>query len=38
MTREWQEAANERLKEYNAEPITGISSKGYKGKGQVQSP
>lgn len=38
MTREWQEAANERLREQKAEPFTGISSEGYKGKSQIQSP
>ncbi|KAH8897853.1 COX4-domain-containing protein [Thozetella sp. PMI_491] len=38
MNKEWQEAANEKLKAENSEPITGISSEGYKGKGQVQSP
>ncbi|EMR09761.1 hypothetical protein PNEG_01945 [Pneumocystis murina B123] len=37
MTKEWQEASNELLKTQNIEPITGISSKGYKGKGMVQS-
>ncbi|KAL8743043.1 MAG: hypothetical protein Q9190_004558 [Brigantiaea leucoxantha] len=37
MTKEWQEATNEYLKRQNTEPITGISSEGYKGKGMVQS-
>ncbi|KAI2617472.1 cytochrome c oxidase subunit IV [Hypoxylon sp. NC1633] len=38
MTREYQEATNEYLKGQNAEPLTGISSQGYSGKGMVQSP
>jgi len=38
MNKEWQEATNEYLKEQNVEPISGISSEGYKGPGQVQSP
>ncbi|KAI1805692.1 cytochrome c oxidase subunit IV [Daldinia bambusicola] len=38
MTKEWQEASNEYLKEQNAEPLTGLSSEGYSGKGMVQSP
>ncbi|KAJ4410939.1 Cytochrome c oxidase subunit 5B, mitochondrial [Gnomoniopsis sp. IMI 355080] len=38
MNKEWQEAANEYLKEQKAEPFTGYSSPDYKGKGQVQSP
>ncbi|KAK5660873.1 hypothetical protein OQA88_12244 [Cercophora sp. LCS_1] len=38
MTKEWQEASNEFLKAQNADPLTGISSEGYTGKGQVQSP
>ncbi|ORY78638.1 putative cytochrome c oxidase polypeptide 5, mitochondrial [Protomyces lactucae-debilis] len=37
MSREYQEAMNERLREQNAEPISGVSSEGYKGKGMVQS-
>ncbi|KAF8902761.1 cytochrome c oxidase subunit IV-domain-containing protein [Gymnopilus junonius] len=37
MTREWQEASNERALEAKIEPMTGISSEGYKGKGFVQS-
>jgi len=37
MTKEWQEATNEYLKEQKAEPISGISSEGYSGKGHVQS-
>ncbi|KAL0089781.1 cytochrome c oxidase subunit 4 COX4 [Phycomyces blakesleeanus] len=35
MTKEWQEATNEYLKSQNSNPITGISSEGYKGKGYV---
>ncbi|KAI0484536.1 cytochrome c oxidase polypeptide V [Xylariaceae sp. FL0804] len=38
MNREWQEATNEYLKKQRADPITGISSEGYKGKGAIQSP
>ncbi|GAO46298.1 cytochrome c oxidase subunit V [Saitoella complicata NRRL Y-17804] len=37
MTKEWQEATNEYLKEQKSDPITGISSEGYKGPGHVQS-
>ncbi|KAK5938142.1 Cytochrome c oxidase subunit 5B, mitochondrial [Knufia obscura] len=37
MTKEWQEATNEYLKEEQVNPIYGISSEGYKGKGYVQS-
>jgi len=37
MSKEWQEASNEYLKEQNVEPITGLSSAGYKGPGMVQS-
>ncbi|KAF3924154.1 hypothetical protein AA313_de0206256 [Arthrobotrys entomopaga] len=37
MTKEWQEMSNEYLKGQKAEPITGISSEGYKGPGMVQS-
>ncbi|KAJ2770936.1 cytochrome c oxidase [Coemansia nantahalensis] len=36
MTREWQEASNEYAKKHNMNPISGISSEGYKGKGFVQ--
>jgi cytochrome c oxidase subunit 4 len=36
MTKEWQEASNALMKEKNMNPITGISSTGYKGPGQVQ--
>ncbi|KAK4190283.1 cytochrome c oxidase subunit IV family [Podospora australis] len=38
MTKEWQEATNEYLKSQNSDPLTGISSEGYSGKGHVQSP
>ncbi|KAK7455299.1 Cytochrome c oxidase subunit 5B, mitochondrial [Stygiomarasmius scandens] len=37
MTKEWQEASNERALEQKLNPITGISSEGYKGPGFVQS-
>ncbi|KAF9053283.1 cytochrome c oxidase subunit IV-domain-containing protein [Panaeolus papilionaceus] len=37
MTKEWQEASNERALEMNLNPISGISSEGYQGKGFVQS-
>ncbi|APA13554.1 hypothetical protein SS1G_07796 [Sclerotinia sclerotiorum 1980 UF-70] len=37
MNKEWQEATNEYLKSQNSEPISGISSEGYSGPGQVQS-
>ncbi|KAH6902778.1 cytochrome c oxidase subunit IV-domain-containing protein [Coprinopsis sp. MPI-PUGE-AT-0042] len=35
ITKEWEEAATERAKELNLDPITGISSADYKGKGFV---
>lgn len=38
MTREWQEAANEKLIEQKADPFTGVASEGYTGQGQIQSP
>ncbi|KAH0542596.1 Cytochrome c oxidase polypeptide 5, mitochondrial [Glutinoglossum americanum] len=38
MTKEYQEATNEYLKSQKVEPITGVSSEGYVGKGYVQSP
>jgi len=38
MTKEYQEATNEYLKAQKSEPITGLSSEGYKGVGHVQSP
>ncbi|EDR06441.1 uncharacterized protein LACBIDRAFT_163585, partial [Laccaria bicolor S238N-H82] len=37
LTKEWQEASNERALEMKLNPITGISSEGYTGKGFVQS-
>jgi len=37
MTKEWQEASNERARELNLDPITGVPSEGYSGKGFVQS-
>merc|ERR1712230_267030 len=38
MTKEWQEATNEYLRAEKSNPIYGISSDSYKGKGHVQSP
>ncbi|KAI0537012.1 cytochrome c oxidase subunit IV family [Xylaria digitata] len=38
VNREYEEASNELLKNQRAEPFTGISSEGYTGKGQIQSP
>ncbi|VDB82753.1 unnamed protein product [Peniophora sp. CBMAI 1063] len=35
MSKEWQEASNERAKEMRINPISGISSEEYKGKGFV---
>ncbi|KIS66471.1 putative cytochrome-c oxidase chain V precursor [Mycosarcoma maydis] len=37
MTKEWQEASNELALEQKQNPITGIASENYKGKGHVQS-
>ncbi|KAJ7621631.1 COX4, subunit IV of cytochrome c oxidase [Mycena polygramma] len=37
LSKEWQEAMNERAIEQKMNPITGISSEGYKGKGFVTS-
>lgn len=37
MTKEWQEETNRIAKERNQDPITGIGSPDYKGKGHVQS-
>lgn len=37
MNKEYQEATNEYLKAQNSEPISGISSEGYTGKGMIQS-
>ncbi|KAJ1918243.1 cytochrome c oxidase [Mycoemilia scoparia] len=36
MNKEWQQASNEYAKENNMNPIHGISSEGYSGKGFVQ--
>jgi len=36
MTKEWQEDTNKKMLAQKANPITGISSEGYKGKGFVQ--
>lgn len=36
MTPEYQQKANERAQEYRLNPITGVSSEGYKGKGLLQ--
>ncbi|RFU33421.1 hypothetical protein B7463_g2920, partial [Scytalidium lignicola] len=38
MTKEYEELSNEFLKKQKSDPFTGISSEGYSGKGQVQSP
>lgn len=37
MTKEWQEATNEYAKSEGINPLHGVSSEGYKGKGFVQS-
>ncbi|KAG7010117.1 cytochrome c oxidase polypeptide 5 [Physcia stellaris] len=37
MNAQYQEMTNEYLRNQNTEPITGVSSEGYKGKGMVQS-
>ncbi|KAF5378357.1 hypothetical protein D9615_008744 [Tricholomella constricta] len=37
LTKEWEEASNERAREMKINPITGVSSEGYTGKGFVQS-
>lgn len=37
MSKEWQEASNEYLKNQKTEPISGVSSEGYTGTGMVQS-
>ncbi|KAI8368166.1 cytochrome c oxidase subunit IV [Radiomyces spectabilis] len=34
-TKEWEEATNEYLRSQKSNPITGVSSEGYKGKGAV---
>ncbi|PGH23165.1 hypothetical protein AJ80_02801 [Polytolypa hystricis UAMH7299] len=38
MTREWQEATNEYAIREKMDPLTGVSSEGYTGKGHIQSP
>ncbi|KAI8143129.1 cytochrome c oxidase subunit IV [Fennellomyces sp. T-0311] len=35
LTKEWEEATNEYLRRQRSDPISGISSEGYKGKGYV---
>ncbi|KAI8985809.1 cytochrome c oxidase subunit IV [Pilobolus umbonatus] len=35
VSKEWQEATNEYLKSQNSNPVSGISSEGYKGTGYV---
>jgi len=35
MTREWQEATNERLKELGIEPISGPGGENYEGRGVI---
>jgi len=37
LSKEWQEASNQQALEEKANPITGISSEGYKGTGYVTS-
>ncbi|KAI9269367.1 cytochrome c oxidase subunit IV [Sporodiniella umbellata] len=37
INKEWEEATNEYLKSQNSNPISGISSEGYKGTGYVVS-
>ncbi|PVZ96880.1 hypothetical protein BB558_005625 [Smittium angustum] len=37
MTKEWQEESNKYAISQNSNPITGVSSEGYSGKGHVQS-
>lgn len=37
LTKEWEQAATEKAREAKINPITGLSSEGYKGKGFVQS-
>ncbi|KAH1610326.1 Cytochrome c oxidase subunit 5 [Aspergillus fumigatus] len=38
MTKEWQEATNEYAKREKINPLYGVSSEGYEGKGFIQSP
>ncbi|CAG8653664.1 5015_t:CDS:2, partial [Funneliformis caledonium] len=37
LNKEWEEATNERMIKQRSDPISGISSEGYKGKGYVVS-
>ncbi|RIA88096.1 cytochrome c oxidase subunit IV [Glomus cerebriforme] len=37
LTKEWQEATNQRMREQKVNPISGVSSEGYTGKGYVTS-
>jgi len=37
MTKEWKDAETEYVKKQNGNPLTGISSEGYKGKGMSGS-
>jgi len=37
INKEWEEATNEKMREKNVNPITGVSSEGYSGKGYVVS-
>ncbi|KAG8899129.1 Cytochrome c oxidase subunit 5A [Tulasnella sp. 403] len=37
MSKEWQEATNEKALEEKWNPLTGVASEGYKGKGHVAS-
>ncbi|TGZ77774.1 cytochrome c oxidase subunit IV [Ascodesmis nigricans] len=37
MSKEWQEASNELLKEQKVEPLTGFAAEDYKGEGMIQS-
>jgi len=37
INKEWEEATNERMRQENINPITGVSSENYKGKGFVVS-
>lgn len=36
MSKEWQEASTEYMKEQKSNPISGVSSENYKGKGMIQ--
>ena len=35
LTKEWQEATNKKMREQKANPLKGLTSEGYKGKGWV---